>query len=193
MDGYFSFIQEPIGFNTVWCTQRKHSLGTNLTGIRGLAQRSGSMKPIKNYSTAGSGSRWRPKILLTLFYSFIVLWLTGCSNEQSEPPEIVVLDEQTILIEMTDEMKFMPETLTVSVGETLVWINRGSLPHTATDNPINAAVPEHNVLPVNATSWDSKALQQGESFKYIPTVPGNYTYSCTLHEANGMIGRLIVR
>lgn len=151
------------------------------------------MEPMKNYSTTRSGRRWRPIILLSLIYSFVVLWITSCSSEQSEPPEIVVLDERTKLIEMTDEMKFMPETLTVSVGETLVWVNRGSLPHTATNNPINAAVPEHNVLPAGATSWDSKALQEGEFFKYKFTVPGNYTYSCTLHEANGMIGHLIVR
>lgn len=132
-------------------------------------------------------------MLPSLFYSSIVLLITGCSNEQSEPPKRIKIDERTILIEMTDEMKFMPETMTVRVGETVLWVNHGSLPHTATDNPINAAVPEHNILPVGATSWDSKALQQGESYKYEPKAPGNYTYSCTLHEVNGMIGHLIVR
>ncbi len=72
-------------------------------------------------------------------------------------------------------------------------MNRGSLPHTTTDKPAAAAVPEHNVLPESAESWDSNALRKSEEFRVVFKTPGNYTYSCSLHEANGMIGHIIVR
>ncbi len=99
---------------------------------------------------------------------------------------------RTVVIRMTDDMKFIPEHPTVAAGDTLVWFNEGAMLHTTTDKPGTAAVNEHNVLPDGAEAWDSGLLNGGERFSVVLTVPGEYTYLCYLHEAAGMIGRITV-
>lgn len=90
-------------------------------------------------------------------------------------------------------MRFVPERATIGVGDTVVWINAGELPHTATDAPGSAAVPEHQSLPPGAEPWDSGHLASGERFRHVFRTPGEYDYLCTLHEAAGMVGELTVR
>lgn len=97
-----------------------------------------------------------------------------------------------VVIRMTDGMDFEPEQPTVQVGDTVVWVNRGSLPHTTTDSPGRAAVPEHEHLPQGARPWDSGPLASGEVFRHVFREPGEYTYLCTIHEAAGMVGRITV-
>ncbi len=99
---------------------------------------------------------------------------------------------RTVVIRMTDDMKFIPEHPTVAAGDTLVWFNEGAMLHTTTDKPGTAGVNEHNVLPDGTAAWDSGLLNGGERFSVVLTVPGEYTYLCYLHEAAGMIGRITV-
>ncbi|MFQ5703175.1 MAG: plastocyanin/azurin family copper-binding protein [Gemmatimonadales bacterium] len=99
----------------------------------------------------------------------------------------------TVTVRMTDDMKFIPEHPTVTAGDTVVWVNEGSLPHTATDRPGAAGVAEHNVVPDGAEPWDSGLMNKGDRFKLVLTVPGDYTYLCIFHEAAGMIGKLTVQ
>ncbi len=94
---------------------------------------------------------------------------------------------------MTDDLRFVPENLAISVGDTVVWIIEGALPHTSTDKPGSAGVDEHNILPEGAEPWDSGLLDPGETYRTVLTVAGNYTYVCLIHEAGGMIGRLTVQ
>ncbi len=96
-------------------------------------------------------------------------------------------------IHMTDDMKFIPENPTISVGDTIVWVNDGALPHTATDKPGTAAISENNVIPQGAEPWDSGLLDKGDRFTLVLTVPGDYTYLCIFHEATGMIGKITVK
>ncbi len=100
---------------------------------------------------------------------------------------------RSVVIRMTDDMKFIPENPTIAVGDTVIWVNEGSLPHTTTDKPGMAAVAEHNVLPAGADPWDSGLLSKGEKYSQVFTVRGAYTYLCIFHEAAGMIGRLTVK
>ncbi len=94
---------------------------------------------------------------------------------------------------MTDDLRFVPENPAISVGDTVVWIIEGALPHTATDKPGSAGVDEHNILPAGAEPWDSGLLDPGQTYRTVLTVAGNYTYVCLIHEAGGMIGRLTVQ
>jgi len=73
-------------------------------------------------------------------------------------------------------MEFHPAVLTVAVGDTIVWINRDIVPHTATGM---------------RRKWDSGQLQQGDSGRYVPSRVGRVPYTCTLHPT--MKGMLIVR
>jgi plastocyanin len=94
---------------------------------------------------------------------------------------------------MTDDMRFHPEEVIIVPGDTIVWINDGRMPHTATDKPGTAAMDEHNILPPGAEPFDSGLLQSGERFEHVFTVSGDYTYLCFLHEGLGMIGTVTVR
>lgn len=114
---------------------------------------------------------------------------TQADNELAAVPTAL---NRTVVIRMTDDLKFVPEHPTVSAGDTLVWVNEGAMPHTTTDKPGTAALNEHNVLPAGAAVWDSGLLNSTERFSVVLTVPGEYTYLCYLHEAAGMIGRITV-
>jgi plastocyanin len=97
---------------------------------------------------------------------------------------------------MTDQLRFEPENITITTGQSVTWINASTIPHTATGdpalNPVAEAFPEYAQLPAEATPWDSGMLQPGESFTYTFTVPGTYHYFCIPHVLSGMQGSIEV-
>lgn len=97
-----------------------------------------------------------------------------------------------VVIRMLDDMTFDPPVARITVGDTVVWVNDGAVPHTTTADPSAAGNPDNVLLPQGAATWDSKFLNSGETFRQVVTVVGDYTYLCTLHEAAGMVGRLEV-
>ena len=76
-------------------------------------------------------------------------------------------------------MEFHPAVLTVAVGDTVVWINRDIVPHTAT------------AAGGGRMKWDTGQLPQGQSGHYVASHKGVARYACTLHPT--MHGRLIIR
>lgn len=72
------------------------------------------------------------------------------------------------------QFAFAPETLEVSVGDTVEWVNEDIVPHTATA--------------VDAR-WDSGRLDRGQSWSIEIGAPGTIDYSCLFHPA--MRARLI--
>lgn len=123
---------------------------------------------------------------------------SGARNEPSDASQDPIRDPAVsgagiTTIHMTDDMKFIPENPTISIGDTIVWVNDGSLSHTATDKPGSAAISENNVLPESAEPWDSGLLNKDDRFTLVLTVPGDYTYLCIFHEATGMIGKITVK
>jgi plastocyanin len=75
---------------------------------------------------------------------------------------------------MIKNFAFVPDHLTVSIGDTVVWKNEDSAPHTATaDN-----------------EFDSKQLDMGQSWSFVARKKGSYPYICTYHPY--MKGDLIV-
>jgi plastocyanin len=63
----------------------------------------------------------------------VVALLAACAGGE-DAVETKATGEGTVVIRMTDEMKFVPEHPMISVGDTVVWINEGNMPHTATDS-----------------------------------------------------------
>lgn len=97
------------------------------------------------------------------------------------------------LVEMNDELLFVPEHLTLRVGDTVVWRTVGAVPHTSTCDPDKAENPEEHVqLPEGAEPWDSGMVGEGDEYERAFEVPGEYTYFCIPHEGSGMIGYLTV-
>ncbi len=99
---------------------------------------------------------------------------------------------KTVIVRMRDDMRFNLESVAIALGDTIVWINEGAMPHTATDKPGTAAIEEHNVLPPGAEPFDSGLLQSGERFQHVFTAAGDYAYLCFLHEGLGMVGHVKV-
>jgi plastocyanin len=88
-------------------------------------------------------------------------------------------------IEMSDALKFVPESCTVKAGETVTWVTVGSAPHTVTAE--------------DGKTFDSGAtdlIEKDEEFKFTFATPGAYPYYCRLHAApgtrSGMVGTVTV-
>ena len=66
--------------------------------------------------------------------------------------------------------QFSPATVNAVVGDTIKWV-WGSGFHTTTSETV----------PAGATTWDAPIQSAGQTFSYILTVAGTYTYECTVH------------
>ena len=64
-------------------------------------------------------------------------------------------------------MTFHPDTITVTRGDTIVWINQDIVPHTAT------ALAE--------PKWDTGPLVRGAAGRYVARRAGTIAYLCALH------------
>lgn len=69
----------------------------------------------------------------------------------------------TVLIE---GMRFQPEGLTVTAGDTVVWINRDMVPHTATSA---------------SGRFDSKEIAPGKTWSHVVRSSGEFSYICSYH------------
>ncbi len=80
---------------------------------------------------------------------------------------------QTITIRIAG-FAFTPAQITVKQGDTVVWVNDDSAPHT-----------------IKATGFESSTLSKGQSYQHRFTeAPGDYAYICGLHPS--MKGKVIV-
>ena len=70
---------------------------------------------------------------------------------------------------------FVPETLTVKQGDTVVWTNKDPFPHTAT---------------AQDRRFDSREIAPDKTWKYTVRKKGKIPYVCTLHPT--MKGTLVV-
>jgi plastocyanin len=82
----------------------------------------------------------------------------------------------TINIEMGDNV-FNPAQMTVNVGDTVVWTNKGQRPHDVTSD--------------NGAIVSPRRMMNGQTFSYTATQAGTFAYQCTIH--TGMVATLIVQ
>jgi plastocyanin len=75
-----------------------------------------------------------------------------------------------------DNFSFGPQTLTVSVGTTVVWTNRDDIPHT--------------VVSTDGV-FKSKVRDTDEKFSYTFNKAGTYPYFCSVHPK--MTGKVVVQ
>ena len=68
-----------------------------------------------------------------------------------------------------------PADITIPVGTTVTWTNRGSVAHTSTDSGV----------------WDSGRIPPGGSFSAVFAIAGSFDYVCTIHPE--MRGRINVQ
>jgi plastocyanin len=98
---------------------------------------------------------------------FPVLFLCSCSspdNKSAEKAEDNIHKTDTVTIQL---MKFTPGELKVNIGDTVVWINKGMVPHT--------------VKSYQGNKFYSDTLEPGKTWTLI--VKDSAAYYCTLHPA----------
>jgi plastocyanin len=94
-------------------------------------------------------------IVLAIVVALVVL--SGVVAVLSAQPQV-----HTVFIE---GMRFQPEGLSVAAGDTVVWINRDMVPHTAT----------------SSGQFDSGDMAPGKSWTHTVRDTGEFSYICTYH------------
>lgn len=106
-------------------------------------------------------------------------------------------------VEMTDDLVFDPEELTVSVGDTVTWENVGSIGHSVTayeeDIPEGAEYFASGGFDsedaardaYSAGDPDSGDIAGGETYEHTFETAGTYDYFCIPHEST-MQGTIVV-
>jgi plastocyanin len=107
-------------------------------------------------------------------------------------PEAAAGARADVDVRMTDDLRFVPDTVRVRVGQAIRWVNDSDLLHTVTADPARARQANSVALPPGATPFDSGALAPGRQFVRSFSVPGTYRYVCLPHEGAGMIGTIVV-
>jgi plastocyanin len=74
-----------------------------------------------------------------------------------------------------DNFSFMPKEITVTKGTTVTWVNHDDVPHTV----------------VSGGAFRSKALDTDDTFSFVFTEAGSYSYFCSVHPM--MVGKVTVR
>jgi plastocyanin len=104
--------------------------------------------------------------------ALLVLQCIGPGRAAVLPQEKPAPKTHTVIME---DMEFTPATLTVKAGDTVEWVNKDPMPHTATSK---------------AAGFDSDDIAAGKSWKYTAEKKGEFPYLCTLHRS--MKGTLTV-
>lgn len=97
---------------------------------------------------------------------------------------------------------FRPASLTVAVGDTVVWRNTSKQGHTVTayedgipgdaDYFATGGFDSQSAAENGWTSGTKGRLGSGEEFEHTFEVPGDYGYFCIPHEPEGMVGSITV-
>jgi plastocyanin len=110
-------------------------------------------------------------ITRTLLCFGVALLIFAGSSEQSS----AVAKSKTRTVTLRG-MRYLPATLIVNAGDTVVWKNEDVVPHTAT---------------ARNKSFDSGTIEPGASWSYAANRKGTYFYYCAFHPNTK--GKLIVR
>jgi plastocyanin len=114
------------------------------------------------------------KTISILFLLFLSVNFLSCSSSKSTSGGVPI---NTVVM---SDMKFAPETITVSVGTSVTWHNIENKTHTAT---------------ANDGLWDTDDMGFGASHSIIFSKAGTYKYHCKYHTllGIGMTGTVIVQ
>lgn len=108
-------------------------------------------------------------------------------------------------VDMTDDLIYDPESITVSVGDTVVWENVGSVGHSVT--AYDDGVPDGATYfasggfdseqaardAYSVGDPDSGDVLEGETYEHTFETAGTYEYFCIPHESAGMVGTVEVQ
>ncbi len=96
------------------------------------------------------------------------------------------------VVRMNDKLRFLPNEITIKVGDTVEWQNIGAVTHTITADSRRMPSSTNIKLPDGAEAFDSGWVVRGKSYRYTFSEPGIYRYICLPHERAEMLGIVIV-
>jgi plastocyanin len=88
----------------------------------------------------------------------LIMCVAGLTADDRPKPKT-----HTVTVE---NMRFQPQSLTVAPGDTVVWVNKDLVPHTATSK---------------AGGFDSQAIPAEKSWTFTVRKSGEFAYICTFH------------
>jgi len=101
------------------------------------------------------------------------------NGDQITPPPIPNIGEntgvQTYNIEINN-FAFVPASLNVKAGDTIIWTNKDSAPHT--------------VVSDSGSEIGSATLSQGNNYSHTFNTAGTFNYHCSIHP--GMKANIVV-
>lgn len=109
---------------------------------------------------------------LMYFSAFLIFTFCSASVAQAQAKPKAAA-KKTVVVNIKN-YEFSPATLTVYVGDTVVWKNGDITPHTATGRGFN-----------------SGSIEPGGSWSFTAKKKGSFAYICTFHPT--MKGKLIVK
>lgn len=120
--------------------------------------------------------------------------LAGCTDDSGGD------GEAGNIIEMTDDLKFVPKTFEVAVGETVTWENVGSVDHSVTayedEIPQDAtyfASGDFDSESAARDAYPEGSIAGNGTYEYTFETAGEYPYFCIPHEQAGMTGTVTVQ
>lgn len=105
----------------------------------------------------------------------IVLLFAACGAPQEKPPAAKPAYVPTAIAVSIAQMKFMPDTVEVHKGDTIVWTNND--------------VVDHDVTALPDSAFTSGPLHPGASWKWV--ADSTAYYFCSIHVV--MRGRVLVK
>lgn len=100
----------------------------------------------------------------------------GSSSPSAAPGTIVGGKSRTVSVDIS-MFAFSPSTVTVAAGTTVAWTNKDTTEHTASAD--------------DGMSFDTGAIQHGQTKTFTFMKPGTYRYHCAFHPF--MLAKVIVR
>lgn len=130
----------------------------------------------------------RPKLSLAILLAGALL-LAACGagdgsddasgDDAAEESTQSAEADNTVAMEL---ISFKPETIDVSAGDTVTWINEeASSPHTVTSGEVDQGSGGVTANPDGR--FDSGNLSPGDTFEFTFDEPGTFAYYCAIHPA----------
>ena len=92
---------------------------------------------------------------------------------------------------LVSAFRFQPETLDIPAGTKVTWTNADAILHTVTAGTSTKKDDFGNYELKKSNAFDGTMDDQGKTFSFTFTTPGEYSYFCSRH--NNMTGRVVVR
>ncbi|MFT4946597.1 MAG: plastocyanin [Natronomonas sp.] len=129
--------------------------------------------------------------------------LAGCSTDGDSGPDSDARDDppSSVLVEMTDDLTFEPETVDVSVDGTVTWENVGAVAHSVTaysesipaDAAYFASGEFETESDANQQYPEVGSIGRDETYEHTFETAGTYEYYCIPHESGNMVGTVTAR